>query len=133
MAIPECLPWGTYQGGSESLNPFVLLSSCKYSCLKVSIHVRVAAMRLWCILLSPTGPKHSHSEVKTARNRSGELGLGKKDGWDGMHGKGCYRSCLMSESSLKEAFLFSATEWRGETCCLFGVPCQGGPQLSFSV
>lgn len=96
MGIPEYLPWKTYQGDSESLNPFVLLSSCKYSCLKVSIRVWVAAMRFWCIPLSPMGPKQAHSEVKTARNKSGGLGSGGRGIWYRTDGKGCHGSCLVS-------------------------------------
>lgn len=40
MGIPEWLPWQTYQGDSDSLNPLVLLPSCKYSCQrKVSVRL----------------------------------------------------------------------------------------------
>lgn len=133
MGIPECLPWKTYQGGSESLNPFVLLSSCKYSCLKVSIHVWVAAMRFWRILFSPMGPKQGHSEVKTARNKSGELGLGGRDIWYRTDGKGCHGSCLVSVWVFpkRSVFILSHCVKRKKTCCFFGVPCQSECQLSF--
>lgn len=96
MEIPECLPWKTYQGGSESLNPFILLSSCTYSCFKVSIRVWVVAMRVWCIPCSHMGPKQGYSEVKTARKKSAELGSGGRDMQYRTDGKGSHGSCLVS-------------------------------------
>ena len=122
MGIAECLLWKMYQGGSESLNPCVLLSSCKYSCLKVSVHVRVVAMRFWCIPLSPMGPKQGHSEVKTARSKSGELGSGGKDIWYRMEGKGCHGSCLVSVwiSPKRNAFVLSHCVKRKDLLLVWG-------------
>lgn len=103
MGIPACLLWKMYQRSSESLNPFLLLSSCKYSCLKVSICFWFAAMRFWYISLSSMGQKQGHSEVKPPRNRSGELGSGGK-------GKAAMaHAWSLSGSSLKGVFLFLAT------------------------
>lgn len=94
MGIPECLLWQTYQRDSKSLNPFVLLPSCKYSCQrKVSIHVWVMAMRFWCISLSPMGPKQGQ-DCKKHKERTGIVR--KEYMVQKGQEKRCHDSCLLS-------------------------------------
>lgn len=107
MAIPECLPWQTYQGDSESLNPFVLLPSCKYSCQKVNIHVWVMAMRFWCISLPIVGPKQGQD----CKKHKWRIGIGRKGytiqkGWEK---NAVTHACCLSGSFLKGVVLVLVT------------------------
>lgn len=106
MGIPECLPRQTQQGDSESLNPFVLLPSCKYSCQKkVSIRVWVMAVRFWCISLSIVGPKQGQD----CKKHKWRIGIGRKGyRYDTERmGKKCHDSCLLSVWIFPKRSVFS--------------------------
>lgn len=133
MGIPEYLLWKTYQGGSESLNPFVLLSSCKYSCLKVSMTCLGHGHK---VLVHP--PLTHRSKVILRSRLQGT----KVENWDweeGIYGTGwmgraamAHAWCL-SGSSLKGVFILSHCVKRKDLLLVWGSLSKWTSCLSLAV
>lgn len=98
MGIPECLPWKTYQGGSESLNPFGLFSSCKYSCFQRSAYV--SRSRPWGSGASPSHPQDQSKVILRSR-----LQGTKVENWDWE--EGIYNIGQMGKAAMAHAWCLS--------------------------